>query len=1779
LFLCAAPLWATDRYISSSTGSDVTGDGTIGAPWQSLYKVTTATVASGDNILLKRGDVFVLVDSFIVPRSNLHFNAYGTGAKPLIHSLKAITGWVSVGGNIWEATNNEPDDLNLVLRNGTIQQVGRFPNANAANAGYLINTAVTSTSLTGPALSTTTNWTGAQAAIRTNHWTVTKRTVLSHSGGTITFDAITAPKKGFGYFFQRDARTLDQDGEWFQKAGKLRMYFSNNNPSAYLVQVPAVDTLLYTAQAGTTFTNLAFTGCDKGAIVARGVSGIIIEDCDVTKSGMDGFEIGFCTNSTIQRSTADSCLNSGIVNRGSAGTEGARPTVNLLVQDCFVNHTSPIAGMESNGEHTGYGLRCSGGTGVTILRNVVKNSGYVGIEWYGDNVLVQNNLVDTFCTVRDDGGGIYSWETAAGNNPWIRFNRVIDGNIVLNGIGQSKGTPSSSESSNVGIYVDDNTRNVIISYNTIAWVNGNGIHGNGNDTNSIVHNTIYKCGNSISMQRLNNESEIRGMVITDNILYPYRFRYRNLTIDLPTLLTKEQDVLAMGTLNNNYHSTRPGADTSWWAVTTFSAGTNYSETHNSFPVLQSTGQEAGSLFEANNNGVLEYNASGSPKVVSFSGANRDVYGNIYVGSVTIPPWRSVILIPQPATNYYVSAAGNDANSGLTPATPWKTIYKVSAGTYIPGDKIFFRSGDQFIGKLVIRGGGTISSPITIGSYNTGAKPVLTGMVSLSGWANVSGNIWQATPDSTLQASVNILTIGGIPQAVGRTPWMVYQSATATQLTSSSISGTFTGAEIVMRKTSETAERATVTAQAGTTVTYNRTAPGLENSSPAPLIAGTPGYGFFFQRFAGSLDSQGEWYFNQSTNKMQLYSTSNPSGLNVRASYADVVVDIAGTQNVVLDGLAIEGGGLYGVSAVGGTNVQVRNCSFSGNTKAVYMWNTSDALVLSNSFNHSLNGAVFISNPVGRRITVHSNTVTSTGQLIGNGVFNSPAQLKGIVALVETVATSTYVNVLNNTVTNTGSTAIQFQGYNAAVRANTVDGFANVTDNTGGILSVVNNNTVAYTGRVLDSNFVSNGTGAINGAPAISVKGIFLADQSRSITARHNTVYNIPGPGIQLDNPNNITLQDNNVYNTTYAYKLVNNPVGQGSNNHITLNQFYQKNDLQYIGYYSNSNLSLPPPGTTIKDAITGVAEIDANYISNQKFDSYHYDYSPTGGSYTFPPDLTLGQWKTTYGHEINSVPPPTVVTPTNTVLEVNPSYTPKVISFPGLSKVTPKGQVYNNTLTLPAYTSEILIDNSPIVVPNQPPTASAGADQAITLPVNSVTLTGSGTDPDGSIISYAWVQLTGPGTATIASPSSASTIVNNLSLTGIYEFQLTVRDNSGATATSVVKVTVNASPNIPPTVNAGTDITITLPVNSTTLTATPADADGTIIDITWSKYTGGSGGNITTPKAASTLVTGLQQGTYQYRVVVTDNKGGSAQDIVQVTVLAPVIPNQPPTANAGPDIQVVLPTTSTVLGGSASDVDGTFTVQWTRLSGGTGGDLSATNIVNPTVSNLQEGIYTWQLTVTDDDGAISTDVVTVTVYPAIIPNTIPVVTMNPDVEITLPVNSATIEGYGVDVEDIILTYQWTKLSGPVSGAITTPASNITTVTGLVQGTYVYQLSATDSEGATGTNVIQVVVKPAVVINQPPVVTVTADKTTLTLPENSTTLRATATDNDGNIALVAWQKTSGPAGTIVSPGNLITAITGLQVGTYTFQVTVTDNGGASTIRTIQIFRPSYLISLR
>lgn len=84
---------------------------------------------------------------------------------------------------------------------------------------------------------------------------------------------------------------------------------------------------------------------------------------------------------------------------------------------------------------------------------------------------------------------------------------------------------------------------------------------------------------------------------------------------------------------------------------------------------------------------------------------------------------------------------------------------------------------------------------------------------------------------------------------------------------------------------------------------------------------------------------------------------------------------------------------------------------------------------------------------------------------------------------------------------------------------------------------------------------------------------------------------------------------------------------------------------------------------------------------------------------------------------------------------------------------------------------------------NAAPTANAGPDQAGVEPWSTVTLPGSGTDPNGTIASYRWTQTAGPAVTLSSATAQNPTFTAPAAATDqALVFSLTVTDNGGATS-------------------------------------------------------------------------------------------------------------------------------------------------------------------------------------------------------------------------------------------------------------------------------------------------------------------------------------------------------------------------------------------------------------
>jgi hypothetical protein len=101
-------------------------------------------------------------------------------------------------------------------------------------------------------------------------------------------------------------------------------------------------------------------------------------------------------------------------------------------------------------------------------------------------------------------------------------------------------------------------------------------------------------------------------------------------------------------------------------------------------------------------------------------------------------------------------------------------------------------------------------------------------------------------------------------------------------------------------------------------------------------------------------------------------------------------------------------------------------------------------------------------------------------------------------------------------------------------------------------------------------------------------------------------------------------------------------------------------------------------------------------------------------------------------------------------------------------------------------------------------------------------------------------------------------------------------------------------------------------------------------------------------------------------------------------------------------------------------------------------------------------------------------------------NLLPIAETGGPIVITLPTNTATLDGRrSHDLDGSIKSYQWKKVSGPNAYSIASPANSTTEVTQLVEGTYEFELMIADDKNANHSAIQQVVVKGAGTPPPPP----------------------------------------------------------------------------------------------
>lgn len=485
------------------------------------------------------------------------------------------------------------------------------------------------------------------------------------------------------------------------------------------------------------------------------------------------------------------------------------------------------------------------------------------------------------------------------------------------------------------------------------------------------------------------------------------------------------------------------------------------------------------------------------------------------------------------TTYYVKTGGNDAAAGTSDATAWGSVTKVNSfqSSLSPGDSILFKRGDAFSGTITIgKGGTTDTTRIVYSAYGTGAKPIFTGLTTISGWTSQGDSIWYK--DISAQSNPNYIIIDGKWYAMGRYPnttWLSYESfSTNVSITDNQLTHTpnWTGAEAVIKKSDYRVPRTQITNHTNSTITYT--------SYGTTINPEAINFGYFFQNDMKTLDVFGEWYYNGT--RLYVYFGSEDT--------ADHVVKIPVINSFILnhsnsggpyysyttiDNLSFIGAGKSAISYSRFTDYhKIQNCDFkfSGENAVEFGKNLTGAevggvryaLIDNNTINYSAKAGIWAKSDL--ELTITNNTIKNSGVLLGAD--NSATEASGMH-----VKGNDSMLVQYNMIDSSGYNGLHFTGHGAKVKNNYITNSLRIFNDGAGIYTEGK----AFTLREITDNIIIGTYGDLGGTPTPRrSRCIYLDVSSCDVLITGNTVSEAGDFGFFQGGGNNVDYYNNTSYN-------------------------------------------------------------------------------------------------------------------------------------------------------------------------------------------------------------------------------------------------------------------------------------------------------------------------------------------------------------------------------------------------------------------------------------------------------------------------------------------------------------------------------------------------------------------------------------------------------------------------------------------------------------------------
>lgn len=465
----------------------------------------------------------------------------------------------------------------------------------------------------------------------------------------------------------------------------------------------------------------------------------------------------------------------------------------------------------------------------------------------------------------------------------------------------------------------------------------------------------------------------------------------------------------------------------------------------------------------------------------------------------------------------------------------------------------------------------------------------------------------------------------------------------------------------------------------------------------------------------------------------------------------------------------------------------------------------------------------------------------------------------------------------------------------------------------------------------------------------------------------------------------------------------------------------------------------------------------------------------------------------------------------------------------------------------------------------------------VRLPEQEVTLAAF-TVPDeqtsNTKYKYLWTLISqpkGPMNGTISDQSKSKVKLSNLS-EGLYTFKVTVTGDNGTFGEATANVTVLPENRInqpPQVIISPSEQIIRQPTTNAILDGSTSTDDDKITNWHWEVISGPIGYQPVLPEVNTLQLDLTSPGNYTFKLTVTDSNNVTNSTTATIAVLKET--DYAPVANAGDAVILYLPNNNVTLNGTASSDDHEIVAwEWTKDASDEAKAVDMQNTRTPyaQLSNLEEGMYTFVLKVTDGSGQSSTAKVHVFVKPPT--NSPPVARAGANATTSLPINWVLLNGSESKDDIGIKSYLWKQLSGPNNAVILKSNSSIANATSLTLGLYQFELSVSDENNNTATDTTWV--KIVQERNAPPIANAGGDRS-ITLPATAIYFNGSKSWDDLAVVKYSWTRedNSLAAGVIVADTDKqpVMILTNLVNGRYVFKLTVSDDQGLTSSDTVSV----------